>query len=276
MYSDTEPNETIDLYTERIERDVFPAQLYPIGYHPTEEVDPDEQSFDAATGGDGLYHATQISHAPASAAYRGVSGRTLNGRYRGRSLAPATACAANDTANSSDRYLYANRGLRRGAGWGNTVNGPAAGRQGGRRERGGQGVSSGKPGRKDTGEGKPKNGGANKGVAYGGKRDGGDTESGKPGRKDTGDSGKPSTENPPSGKVAGKGAAPSLHRPSLQMWMAFLLALAGLTLLYLGFWLPPEGEIHSSVLVAFGETSTFAGALLGVDYQYRYGCRRSD
>lgn len=245
MYSDTEPNETIDLYTERIERDVFPAQLYPIGYHPTEEVDPDEQSFDAATGGDGLYHATQISHAPASAAYRGVSGRTLNGRYRGRSLAPATACAANDTANSSDRYLYANRGLRRGAGWGagwgNTVNGPAAGRQGGRRERGGQGVSSGKPGRKDTG-----------------------------------DSGKPSTENPPSGKVAGRGAAPSLHRPSLQMWMAFLLALAGLTLLYLGFWLPPEGEIHSSVLVAFGETSTFAGALLGVDYQYRYGCRRSD
>lgn len=48
-----------------------------------------------------------------------------------------------------------------------------------------------------------------------------------------------------------------------------MLAVAGLTLLYLGVWLPPEGEIHSSLLVAFGETSTFAGALFGVDYQYR-------
>lgn len=55
----------------------------------------------------------------------------------------------------------------------------------------------------------------------------------------------------------------------LQLGIATLLVTAGLILLYLGFWLPPEGEIHSSVLVAFGETSTFAGALFGVDYQYR-------
>ena len=30
-----------------------------------------------------------------------------------------------------------------------------------------------------------------------------------------------------------------------------------------------QGEIDPSVLVAFGETSTFAGALFGVDYRYR-------
>lgn len=72
----------------------------------------------------------------------------------------------------------------------------------------------------------------------------------------------------------GKGLAGELSggkppAPTLQLWIAVLLVLAGLTLLYLGFWLPPEGEIHSSVLVAFGEASTFAGALFGVDYRYR-------
>lgn len=35
-------------------------------------------------------------------------------------------------------------------------------------------------------------------------------------------------------------------------------------MLFMGLWMPPRGEIHSSVLVAFGEVSTFAGALLGV------------
>ena len=34
-------------------------------------------------------------------------------------------------------------------------------------------------------------------------------------------------------------------------------------------WIPPQGEIDPSVLVAFGETSTFAGALFGVDYKYK-------
>ena len=47
------------------------------------------------------------------------------------------------------------------------------------------------------------------------------------------------------------------------------LCLTGITLLFLGFWIPPQGEIDPSVLVAFGETSTFAGALFGVDYKYK-------
>lgn len=38
------------------------------------------------------------------------------------------------------------------------------------------------------------------------------------------------------------------------------------------FWIfvAPLGEIDNSVLVAYGETSTFAGALFGVDYTYRF------
>ena len=55
----------------------------------------------------------------------------------------------------------------------------------------------------------------------------------------------------------------------VQLITAVTLCLAGLTLLFMGFWMPPEGEIHNSVLIAFGEVSTFAGALFGVDYKYR-------
>jgi hypothetical protein len=51
--------------------------------------------------------------------------------------------------------------------------------------------------------------------------------------------------------------------------MAILLTMSGIGLLFSGFWIDPAGEIDSSVLVAFGETCTFAGALFGVDYSYR-------
>lgn len=56
----------------------------------------------------------------------------------------------------------------------------------------------------------------------------------------------------------------------IQLTLAVLICLAGLTLLFLGLYAPPEGEISSSVLVAYGESLTFAGSLIGVDYHYRY------
>lgn len=52
--------------------------------------------------------------------------------------------------------------------------------------------------------------------------------------------------------------------------LGVIAVLAGLTLLFFGIFMPPMGVIDSSVLVAFGETATFAGALIGVDYNYRY------
>lgn len=72
--------------------------------------------------------------------------------------------------------------------------------------------------------------------------------------------------------------SPSLrsHRPAdpyglnSQLVVATLLAVAGVGLLFMGFWCAPEGEIHQSVLIGFGEVSTFAGALFGVDYSYKY------
>ena len=55
----------------------------------------------------------------------------------------------------------------------------------------------------------------------------------------------------------------------VQLITATALAAAGCGLLIAGLIMPPGGEIHSSVLVAFGEILTFAGAVFGVDYSYR-------
>lgn len=54
-----------------------------------------------------------------------------------------------------------------------------------------------------------------------------------------------------------------------QLAAAVALIALGSALLIAAFIVPPPGEIHSSVLVAFGETMTFAGALFGIDYHYR-------
>lgn len=56
---------------------------------------------------------------------------------------------------------------------------------------------------------------------------------------------------------------------NVQLVVAALLILVGCGLLIAGFIVAPLGIIHSSVLVAFGETCTFVGALFGVDYHYR-------
>ncbi len=55
-----------------------------------------------------------------------------------------------------------------------------------------------------------------------------------------------------------------------QLRLAVLLTVSGIGLLVAGFTVPPLGVIDSSVLVAFGEVMTFAGALLGLDYKYKY------
>ena len=56
----------------------------------------------------------------------------------------------------------------------------------------------------------------------------------------------------------------------IQLLLAAAMCTFGCALLVAGIALPPAGEIHSSVLVAFGEILTFAGSLIGIDYHYRY------
>lgn len=57
---------------------------------------------------------------------------------------------------------------------------------------------------------------------------------------------------------------------NFRLLIAAILTIVGSGLLIAGFVVPPLGIIHSSILVAFGETSTFIAALLGIDYHYEY------
>lgn len=61
----------------------------------------------------------------------------------------------------------------------------------------------------------------------------------------------------------------SQPKTTLQLIIASLLTAFGIALLGVAFFTAPPGEIHSSVLVAYGEVMTFAGALFGIDYHYR-------
>ena len=61
----------------------------------------------------------------------------------------------------------------------------------------------------------------------------------------------------------------------LRLVVAVVLTIVGSGLLIAGFIVPPLGMIDSSVLIAFGETSTFVAALLGIDYNYKYQIYKS-
>ena len=56
----------------------------------------------------------------------------------------------------------------------------------------------------------------------------------------------------------------------LQLIIAMTMCTFGCALLACGFVAQPLGEIHHSVLIAFGEILTFSGSLIGIDYHYRY------
>lgn len=56
---------------------------------------------------------------------------------------------------------------------------------------------------------------------------------------------------------------------NIQLITAAILAIGGMVLLYCGAYIDPQGEIHESLLVAFGEVMTFAGSLMGIDYHYK-------
>ena len=62
---------------------------------------------------------------------------------------------------------------------------------------------------------------------------------------------------------------PNKSKATLQLIIATLLSLFGIALLGAAFVTAPPGEIHSSILIAYGEVMTFAGALFGIDYHYR-------
>lgn len=60
------------------------------------------------------------------------------------------------------------------------------------------------------------------------------------------------------------------HPPKLiQLFCTIFFGLAGLALLFCSLYLPPQGEIHPTVLGAYGMTLTFVGTAIGIDYNNR-------
>ena len=55
----------------------------------------------------------------------------------------------------------------------------------------------------------------------------------------------------------------------IQLITAAILSIGGLALLFTGVLIEPQGQIHESLLVAFGEVATFAGSIMGIDYYYK-------
>ena len=56
---------------------------------------------------------------------------------------------------------------------------------------------------------------------------------------------------------------------NIQLLTAFVMSFGGLVMLFCGVYISPLGQIHETLLVAFGEVATFAGALFGIDYTYK-------
>ena len=56
---------------------------------------------------------------------------------------------------------------------------------------------------------------------------------------------------------------------NIQLLTAAVLAIGGLVMLFCGVYIEPQGEIHESLLIGFGEVATFAGSIMGVDYHYK-------
>ena len=57
---------------------------------------------------------------------------------------------------------------------------------------------------------------------------------------------------------------------TIEFVFGFICALIGIGLLWTSLFIPPLGIIDASVLAAVGEVLTFSGALVGIDYSYRF------
>ena len=58
-------------------------------------------------------------------------------------------------------------------------------------------------------------------------------------------------------------------KEKISYFMAGGSLICGFVLLFLSYFAPPEGEITSSVLYAFGEISIFSGSVMGISIQLR-------
>lgn len=55
-----------------------------------------------------------------------------------------------------------------------------------------------------------------------------------------------------------------------QFILGCICIISGIVLLFFGIWIPPLGEISTSAIISFCELGTLGGALIGIDYRYKY------
>ena len=61
-------------------------------------------------------------------------------------------------------------------------------------------------------------------------------------------------------------------KEALMYALAIFTVVSGFCLIFIGLYLPPKGEIHNSVLTAFGLALAFAGSILGISQHYSAEC----
>lgn len=59
-------------------------------------------------------------------------------------------------------------------------------------------------------------------------------------------------------------------KEGLQFILSILVLLAGITLVFLGFYAIPIGQIHYTVIGTFGMFLSFVGAVWNIDVKYQY------
>lgn len=60
------------------------------------------------------------------------------------------------------------------------------------------------------------------------------------------------------------------NKKRIELILAASLSVFGIIMITAAFCAPPLGVIDPTVLAAYGETLTFAGSLIGIDYHYRF------
>lgn len=59
------------------------------------------------------------------------------------------------------------------------------------------------------------------------------------------------------------------HKISAQTIMAFLLLVFGMAVVLISLYMPPQGEIHPTVITVFGMMLVAAGAFMGIDLNFQ-------
>lgn len=59
-----------------------------------------------------------------------------------------------------------------------------------------------------------------------------------------------------------------------KFWLGTVIALAGVAMLFVALFIPPQGEISGSALGAAGEIFLVAGSLLGLDSYFNFKLKR--